>query len=139
MPMPPAKADWSSKWLTKTKPRRSKNPQLRRLLKRLPPLKHLLLSKLRLLSKHRLLKLRPKQLRLPKLRSKQHLLLLLLLLRPLPLPKRLPRLSAMRAVRVAAVAVVGPAVVVTIAAVAIVDVATISAAAGAVPTTAARN
>ena len=33
--MPPAKADWSSKWLTKTKPRRSKLPPKRR-PKRLP-------------------------------------------------------------------------------------------------------
>ena len=41
--MPPAKADWSSKWLTKTKPRRSKRrPRLRpKLLKLLPLVKQL--------------------------------------------------------------------------------------------------
>jgi hypothetical protein len=37
--MPPAKADWSSKWLTKTKPRRWKHPPKLRL--KLLPLRKL--------------------------------------------------------------------------------------------------
>ena len=36
--MPPAKADWSSKWLTKTKPRRWKLPRKQSRALRLKPL-----------------------------------------------------------------------------------------------------
>ena len=121
MPMPPAKVDWSSKWLTKTKPRRSKTLQLQHLLKRLPLLRQLLL-----------LKPRPKQ--------RPHLPTRLLLLKLLRL-KRLPSPIATHAVRVAAVVVVVPvaAAVATIAAAAIVDVAMTSVAAVVAATMAAKT
>ena len=45
--MPPARADWSSRWLTKTKPRRLTRLLPRHLLpKRLPLPKHLSLLRL---------------------------------------------------------------------------------------------
>ena len=80
--MPPERADWSSKWLTRTKPPRSrKRPRL----PRLRPPKRLLprLRLLRLLPKLRLrLKLRPKRLRLKRLWKR------------LRLPKLLPEAAA---------------------------------------------
>ena len=128
--MPPVKVDWSSKWLTRTKPRSRKlRPPL---LKQ--PLLRLLLPKLRLLSK---------QSRLPKLLQLLLPKLLQLLLPKRRLPKPRPSPIAMHAARVAVVVVAVPAVVpavATIAAAAIVVVVTTSAVETvAVPTMAARN
>ena len=110
MPMPPAKADWSSKWLTKTRPRRPT----------CLPLKHRLRLRLKLPRR-----LPPKPLRLLKLRL-------------LPPTHRRSRPKA-EARRVAVVVAVAPVAVATIVAAATVVGAMTSAAEAVAATMAAKS